>query len=35
MHVIVSVNRGHNSATTLMVDGKIVWYCEEERLSRT
>ena len=34
MHVIVSINRGHNSATTLMVDGKIIWYCEEERLSR-
>ena len=34
MHVIVSINRGHNSATTLMIDGKIIWYCEEERLSR-
>ena len=31
---ILSVARGHNSSTTLLVDGKIVFYLEEERLSR-
>ena len=34
MSVIVSVARGHNASTTLMVDGEIVFYLEEERLSR-
>ena len=34
MSVIVSVARGHNSSTTLMVDGEIIFYIEEERLSR-
>ena len=34
MSVIVSVARGHNGSTTLLVDGKVVFYLEEERLSR-
>ena len=34
MSVIVSIARGHNASTTLMVDGEIVFYVEEERLSR-
>lgn len=34
MTVIVSCARGHNASTTLMVDGEIVFYLEEERLSR-
>ena len=34
MSVIVSVARGHNASTTLMVDGEIIFYVEEERLSR-
>jgi len=34
MTVIVSCARGHNSSTTLMVDGEIIFYLEEERLSR-
>jgi carbamoyltransferase len=34
MSVIVSVARGHNGSTTLLVDGEIVFYLEEERLSR-
>ena len=34
MSVIVSVARGHNASTTLMVDGEIIFYLEEERLSR-
>tara|TARA_B100000945_G_scaffold92034_1_gene71883 strand:- start:73 stop:1851 length:1779 start_codon:yes stop_codon:yes gene_type:complete len=34
MSVIVSIARGHNASTTLMVDGEIVFYIEEERLSR-
>ncbi len=33
-YVILSVARGHNGSATLMVDGQIVWYLEEERLSR-
>ena len=32
--VIVAVSRGHNASTTLMVDGEIIFYLEEERLSR-
>ena len=35
MSIIVSVARGHNASTTLMVDGEIIFYLEEERLSRT
>jgi len=34
MSIIVSCARGHNASTTLMVDGEIVFYLEEERLSR-
>tara|TARA_B100000700_G_scaffold137513_1_gene153485 strand:+ start:10669 stop:12489 length:1821 start_codon:yes stop_codon:yes gene_type:complete len=34
MSVIVSCARGHNASTTLMVDGKIVFYLEEERITR-
>ena len=34
MSVIVSVARGHNGSTTLLVDGKVIFYLEEERLSR-
>ena len=32
--IILCVARGHNGSTTLMVDGEIVFYLEEERLSR-
>ena len=34
MSVIVACNRGHNSATTLVVDGEVKFYVEEERLTR-
>ena len=34
MSVIVSVARGHNCSTTLLVDGEVIFYLEEERLSR-
>ncbi len=34
MSIIVSCARGHNASTTLMVDGKVIFYVEEERLSR-
>jgi len=34
MSVIVSIARGHNGSTTLLVDGEVVFYLEEERLSR-
>tara|TARA_B100001173_G_scaffold304523_1_gene308659 strand:- start:12 stop:1733 length:1722 start_codon:yes stop_codon:yes gene_type:complete len=34
MSIILGCSRGHNSSTTLMVDGEIVFYLEEERLSR-
>ena len=34
MHTILSVARGHNGSATLMVDGKVLWYIEEERLTR-
>jgi len=34
MSVIVSCSRGHNASTTLLVDGEIIFYLEEERLSR-
>lgn len=32
--IIASVNRGHNASTSLLVDGEVVFYIEEERLSR-
>lgn len=32
--IIVACARGHNASTTLLVDGKVVFYVEEERLSR-
>jgi carbamoyltransferase len=35
MSVIVSIARGHNGSTALLVDGEIVFYLEEERLSRS
>ena len=34
MSTIVACNRGHNSATTLVVDGEVKFYIEEERLTR-
>lgn len=34
MSIIVSCARGHNASTTLMVDGEVIFYVEEERLSR-
>ena len=34
MSIIVSCSRGHNASTTLLVNGEIVFYLEEERLSR-
>ena len=34
MSVIVSIARGHNSSTTLLVDGEVQFYLEEERLTR-
>ena len=34
MSIIVSCARGHNASTTLMVDGKVIFYVEEDRLSR-
>jgi len=34
MTTILSCARGHNASTTLMVDGEIIFYLEEERLSR-
>ncbi len=34
MSIIVSCNRGHNASTTLLVDGEVIFYLEEERLSR-
>jgi len=33
-YVILSLARGHNGSATLMIDGEIIWYIEEERLSR-
>lgn len=32
--IIASIARGHNASTTLLVDGKVVFYLEEERLSK-
>ena len=34
MSVIVAIARGHNSSTTLLVDGEVKFYVEEERLSK-
>ena len=34
MSIILSISRGHNASTTLMVDDEVVFYVEEERLSR-
>ena len=34
MSIIVACSRGHNASTTLMIDGEIIFYVEEERLSR-
>jgi carbamoyltransferase len=34
MTIIASIARGHNGSTTLMKDGEIIFYLEEERLSR-
>jgi len=34
MSIIASIARGHNGSTTLLVDGEVVFYLEEERLSR-
>tara|TARA_B100001079_G_C16405923_1_gene513616 strand:+ start:1777 stop:3591 length:1815 start_codon:yes stop_codon:yes gene_type:complete len=34
MSIILACSRGHNSSTTLLVDGEVVFYLEEERLSR-
>ena len=34
MTTILSIARGHNGSTTLMKDGEIIFYLEEERLSR-
>lgn len=34
MSIIVSCVRGHNASTTLMIDGEVIFYVEEERLSR-
>ncbi len=32
--VIVAITRGHNASTTLMINGEIKWYLEEERITR-
>jgi carbamoyltransferase len=34
MSIIVACARGHNASTTLLVDGKVIFYIEEERLSK-
>ena len=34
MTIIASIARGHNGSTTLMKDGEIIFYLEEERLSK-
>ena len=31
---ILAIARGHNGSTTLLQDGEVVFYLEEERLSR-
>lgn len=33
-HNILGINTGHNGSAALLVDGKVVYYVEEERLSR-
>ena len=30
----MAINPGHNGSATLVIDGQLVYYCEEERLSR-
>lgn len=34
MSIILACNRGHNASTTLMIDDEVIFYVEEERLSR-
>jgi len=34
MSIILSISRGHNASTTLMVDDEVIFYVEEDRLSR-
>ena len=34
MYNILSINPGHNGSIALVTDGKLQYYCEEERLSR-
>jgi carbamoyltransferase len=34
MHNILAINPGHNGSAALVSDGKLVYYVEEERLSR-
>lgn len=34
MYNIMAINPGHNGSVALVSDGKIIYYCEEERLSR-
>lgn len=31
---VMGINPGHNGAAALVIDGKTVYYCEEERISR-
>lgn len=31
---VLGINPGHNGSAALIIDGKIVYYCEEERISR-
>ena len=35
MSIIVAIARGHNGSTTLLKDGEVVFYLEEERLSKS
>lgn len=34
MTAILGINVGHNGSATLLIDGKIVYFCEEERMSK-
>lgn len=34
MTIIAAIARGHNGSTTLMKDGEVIFYLEEERLSK-
>jgi len=34
MYNIMGINPGHNGSVALVSDGKLIFYCEEERLSR-